>query len=92
MPRYGDSTFHGKKGRSGRPKIAVELAKKEALVKAWNKVSNEVETTPVEKVALPIALRDMGDKQIHSGEVKLNPMSQVEFDKMLENYGTNKKA
>lgn len=49
----------GKKGRSGRKSLPVEFAKAQAIIKSWNKVSNEVDSMPVEKVALQIALRDM---------------------------------
>jgi hypothetical protein len=52
----------GVKGRSGRKTLQEELAKKYAIEKAWNKINNEIDNKPVEKVALPIALKTMTDK------------------------------
>lgn len=52
----------GKKGRSGRKSVGEEIAKREAVIKAWNKINNEIDQNPVDKVALPIALKTMTDK------------------------------
>jgi hypothetical protein len=59
----GDGTVVvGKKGRSGRKSMPVEFAKAQAIIKAWNKVANELETKDVKEIALPIALKDMVNK------------------------------
>ena len=62
MARYGDKTFHGKKGRSGRKGFPVELAKIETIKKSWNILNNHLAEMDNVNVALPIALKDMGDK------------------------------
>ncbi len=54
--------FKGKKGRSGRMTKYNEESKHEAIKKAWAKVNLELDNNPVDKVALPIALRDMTEK------------------------------
>lgn len=51
----------GNKG-GGRKSKLEEVAKMEAIQKAWNKVNREIEGKDVEKVALPIALKTMADK------------------------------
>ena len=52
----------GKKGRSGRKSASVEFAKNQAIQKAWNKVAGDVDNFPTDKIALPIALKDMVNK------------------------------
>ena len=49
----------GKKGRSGRKSARVELAKDEAIRKAWFKVAASVDSSDVKEIALPLALKDM---------------------------------
>lgn len=49
----------GVKGKSGRKSSRMEFLKNEAIMKAWAKVSAELDEKDVEKVALPIALKDM---------------------------------
>ena len=56
------ANFHGVKGRSGRKSLPVEMAKAQAIIKAWNKVAQELETKDVTQVALPVALKDMAQK------------------------------
>lgn len=66
MPRPGgnpDLKGGGKKGRSGRKSMPVEFAKAQAIIKAWNKVSDAVDEKDVKEIALPIALRDMTEKK-----------------------------
>ena len=70
----GNPNLHGVKGKSGRKSLRVEFAKTQAIKKAWNKVEQEIESKDVEKVALPIALRDMAIKNELSGEVKITPI------------------
>lgn len=67
----------GKKGKSGRKSLAEEVAKLQAIQKAWNKVNREIENKDVEKVALPIALKTMADKS----EVKTKVI--IQFDNAL---------
>lgn len=55
--------FHGIKGRSGRKSLPVEIAKARAIRAAWNKVAEDVEKKETEKIALPVALRDMTEKK-----------------------------
>lgn len=47
---------------SGRKCYPVELAKTEAIIKAWNKIVEEMDDKDVEKLALPIALKTMVDR------------------------------
>lgn len=47
---------------SGRKILAVEIAKNQAIIKAWNKVSEDVDKFPTKEIALPIALKDMVNK------------------------------
>ncbi len=68
--------FCGKPGRSGRKTLPVELAKAKAIIRAWNKVEQSVETEDVKGVALPIALRTMVEK--HEGALTV----KVIFDKV----------
>lgn len=53
----------GVKGKSGRKSAPEEFAKKEAIIKAWNKINKELDTKDVKDIALPIALKTMTDKQ-----------------------------
>lgn len=55
----------------GRKSTRDEHAKNQAIKKAWEKVNDNVETEKVEKIALPLALRDMTDKQEYSGEISV---------------------
>lgn len=64
----------GVKGKSGRKPMAVELAKARAIRAAWNKVADEVESKDVEKVALPIALKDMVAKVGNADGSNLPPI------------------
>jgi len=66
----GNPTLCGNKN-SGRKSTRVEFAKNEAVRKAWLKVNESVDSKEVEKIALPLALKDMIQKQEHSGEVKI---------------------
>jgi phosphopantetheinyl transferase (holo-ACP synthase) len=66
------ANFHGKKGRSGRKSTMEEYAKKEAIIKAWNKVNKELDASPVDKIALPLCLRDMTEKKDISGDININ--------------------
>ena len=72
MPRYGDKTFHGKKGRSGRKIFPVEQAKISAIKKAWNIVDGNLDDINSINTALPIALKDMTDKKSVSGDININ--------------------
>ena len=44
---------------SGRKTARVEHAKNEAIRKAWLKVNDELDSKGVERVALPLVLKDM---------------------------------
>ena len=80
----------GKKGRSGRKSAPEEFAKKEAIIKAWNKINKEIDDKDVKEVALPIALRTMTDKQdITSGG---EPIEGFNFVKNETNNSTNSKT
>jgi len=52
---------YGNKG-GGRKTAREEHAKNEAIRKAWLKVEANIDNKEVEKVALPLALRDMTTK------------------------------
>ncbi len=54
----GNPNLKGNKN-SGRKSTRVEFAKNEAVRKAWLKVNEELEASGVEKIALPLALKDM---------------------------------
>jgi len=62
MPKGIKPTWLKGNHNSGRKSVGEEIAKREAIIKAWNKVANEVDEHPVDKVALPIALKTMTDK------------------------------
>lgn len=48
---------------SGRRPVAEEWTKRQALKKAWLKVEKELEGKDVEKIALPLVLKSMVQKQ-----------------------------
>ena len=48
---------------SGRKTMREEKHKIEAINKAWDKINAELDEKGVEKIALPIALKDMTVKQ-----------------------------
>lgn len=74
----GNPNLHGNKN-SGRKSTREEFAKNQAIKKAWEKVNNELDDKGVEKVALPIALKDMRDKSdITTGGQSINKVL-VEF-------------
>lgn len=58
---------------SGRKTMREEKAKAEAINKAWAKVNKELDEKGVEKIALPIALKDMAKELKLSGD-ELNPI------------------
>ena len=60
--------FHGVKGKSGRKSTKDEFAKNQAIKKAWEKVNAELDGKGVEKIALPIALKDMAKEVKLSGD------------------------
>ena len=57
----------GNKG-GGRKSTRDEFAKNSAIKKAWDKVNNELDSKSVEKIALPIALKDMKDTATPFGD------------------------
>jgi len=74
--------FHGKKGRSGRKSLKVEVETNElfslsyfTLRRALN--SPDVPQTKKIEIALAIYLKHLPNKQEHSGEVKFSKI-QVE--------------
>ena len=58
----GHTKSVGNKG-GGRKSTKEEFAKNQAIKKAWKKVNDELDDKGVEKIALPIALKDMTVKQ-----------------------------
>lgn len=76
----------GLKGRSGRKSVSEEIAKREAVVKAWNKINNEIDKENVKDVALPLALKTMVDKKELSGDLGLtiNSFRDTAKDKTAE--------
>jgi hypothetical protein len=76
----------GVKGRSGRKSAPVEFAKAQAIIKAWNKVMESIDTYDADKIALPIALKDMVQK-VEGGVSVLVSLAQKEkVDKLIDNY------
>ena len=75
----------GKKGRSGRKSVGEEIAKREAIIKAWNKINNEIEINPVDKVALPIALKTMTDKSVVKVELPKPILDLTKIDVLSDN-------
>ena len=65
------ANFVGKKGRSGRKSAREEGSKIQAIREAWIKVAASVKTSDVEKVALPLALKDMATKLANPDGSKL---------------------
>ena len=64
---------------SGRKSARVEHAKNEAIRKAWLKVNDELDSKGVERVALPLVLKDMVvKKDITTGGESINKVL-VEF-------------
>ena len=55
-------TFCGKRGRSGRKSFPIEKAKIETIKKSWNILNEHLKGYENVNVALPIALKDMGEK------------------------------
>ncbi len=93
MPRPGGNPNLCGNKNSGRKRMPVEMAKAQAIIKAWNKVAADIEGKDTKDIALPIALRDMTDKREVSGQVKLiQEMDPEEFKKMLNEYGPNKRT
>lgn len=99
MPRPGGNPDLKGNENSGRKSARVEHAKNEAIRKSWLKVNNELDnetelgllkqTWLVEKVAVPIALRDMTEhKDVKvGGEVTLNKeLTDEEFKKLIDTY------
>jgi len=71
----------GKKGRSGRKSAPVEFAKAQAIIKAWNKVNNELESCDVKDIALPIVLKTMtGRYDLTSGGEIIGIYSAEQID------------
>jgi hypothetical protein len=64
----------GVKGKSGRKSAPVEFAKAQAIIRAWNKVMESVDSSDVEKVALPLALKDMASKVAGPNGEALQPL------------------
>ena len=54
----GNPDLKGNKN-SGRKGFTEEWSKIQAIKKAWDKVNDELEDKDVEKVALPLVLKDM---------------------------------
>ena len=75
----------GKKGRSGRKSVGEEIAKREAIIKAWNKINNEIDINPVDKVALPIALKTMTDKSVVKVELPKPILDLTKIDVLSDN-------
>jgi len=78
--------LYGKKGRSGRKTAREESAKLRTIILAWEKVLANIEKKDVEKIALPIALRDMTVKNEYKAKLTLN------FDKRLEDVGITQES
>lgn len=64
----------GVKGRSGRKSAPVEFAKAQAIIRAWNKVMESVDSSDVKDIALPIALKDMASKVAGPNGESLQPL------------------
>ena len=64
----------GVKGKSGRKSAHYEMLKKEVIDKAWRKLNKEIDKKDVEKIALPIALRDMVTKVGNPDGSKIEPI------------------
>ncbi|MFA5695994.1 MAG: hypothetical protein WC917_00815 [Bacilli bacterium] len=77
----------GKKGRSGRKSMPVEAAKAQALIKAWNKVEQNIDKSDVKDIALPIALKDMTNK-VDIPKETLNTLTDL--ISLINGQGTNK--
>lgn len=71
----------GVKGRSGRKTAREENAKLNTIILAWQKVLANIEKGDVEKIALPIALKDMTVKN------KLDARLTLNFDNRLKDVG-----
>ena len=70
----------GVKGKSGRKSARYEASKRDAIFKAWEKVLREMSKKDVEKVALPIALKDMTDKQEVKGNLKVEQITGMTIE------------
>ena len=65
----------------GRKSIREERAKVSAIKKAWDKVEQELDSKPVEKIAFPIAIRDMTEKtDITSKGEKIEGINYIKPD------------
>lgn len=80
----------GVKGKSGRKSRRQETAKIEALQKAWEKVLKEMNKKDVERVALPLALKDMVEKKDVKGSFQVEQITgmTIEMDTVEAIEGT----
>lgn len=69
----GNPDLKGNKN-SGRKSANYERVKRLAISKAWDKVERNIDRKEVEKIALPLALRDMTEKKEYSGEINVIPL------------------
>ena len=79
MPRqYGkNSNFKAKKGRSGRKSLQDEYLKSLVMKKAWGKVlkrMTKLDDKDIEKLALPIVLRNIPQDIKANVELKYEPI------------------
>ena len=65
----------GKKGRSGRKSRYHETAKIEAIQAAWEKVLRSINVKDVERIALPLALKDMTEKKEVHGSMAVQQIT-----------------
>ena len=73
----------GVKGKSGRKSAPVEFAKAQAIIRAWNKVLENIESSDVKEIALPLALKDMASKVSNADG------SNIELQQVLVKFISN---
>jgi hypothetical protein len=71
--------FHGVKGKSGRKSIKEEFSKLSAINKAWIRVDKHIDTLDVDKIALPIVLKDMTQKQDINANIAIQPITGMQI-------------